>query len=61
MIFNLNISVGLKGKKKYIDPDRENKRALKAYQKAGFENFSVEKSSEYNETIQFEDWKNKNE
>jgi len=35
-----------------IDPDRENKRALKAYQKAGFKNFSVEKSSEYNETIQ---------
>lgn len=35
-----------------VDPDIENKRAVKAYQKAGFTPFSIEKSEKYSETIQ---------
>lgn len=35
-----------------VDPDIQNVRAVKAYQKAGFSPFSVEKSEKYDETIQ---------
>ncbi|MCS5708700.1 acetyltransferase [Candidatus Berkiella cookevillensis] len=35
-----------------IDPNIENLRAIKAYEKVGFRQFSIEKSEQYNEIIQ---------
>ncbi|MBS0289829.1 MAG: GNAT family N-acetyltransferase [Proteobacteria bacterium] len=35
-----------------IDPDIENERAIKVYKSVGFTSFSIEKSEQYNDTIQ---------
>lgn len=48
----LNKIIFQKFKIAVIDPDIENLRAIKVYERVGFTPFSIEKSEQYNETIQ---------